>query len=443
MPDTIIALATPPGVSALALWRLSGPDVRLLTDALVECPVPWAPQRLYYRKLRDQEEAIDDVMLSFFASPRSYTGEDLIEITCHGNPLVGQRLLQAYLRRGARLALPGEFTQRAFLHGKLDLTQAEAVLDLIHAATPQALNGAQAAQAGHLGKSLHQLRTSLIELLANLEAYIDFPEEDISPEVGSAWQTSLTTTLMTTERLLTSAPLGRVLREGVRTAIVGSPNVGKSSLFNALLRSERAIVSPTAGTTRDLIESECNIGGIVLRLLDTAGQRETQDAIEAEGIRRAHHALREAELIIHLVDSSQPRSADTFHLPPLEPGQHLLQVAHKIDLGRHPDFIDWLPVSSSTGAGLAALEERIGSLFQQGHDPAQQGWLTINARQEACLQQAAEALRLALSGIETQLPPELISTHLRAGLTALGEVVGLATNEDILDALFQKFCIGK
>ncbi len=441
--DTIIALSTPPGVSALALIRLSGPDVVAYANALLASPRDWEPQRAAFVRLQAEGKLLDEAVTTYWKGPHSFTGEDTLEISCHGNPLIVQNILKHFLHLGARHAEPGEFTQRAFLNGKLDLTQAEAVLDIIHAETENALSGAQAMKEGKLAEKLNSLRQQLIDLLAHLEAYIDFPDEDITPETGELFLTHIRTLRSQVRALLETAPLGRILREGIRTAIVGAPNVGKSSLLNALLRERRAIVSATPGTTRDTIEAECNVRGFRLVLVDTAGQRETHDEIEAEGVRRAQSAAQHADLILHVVEApTAPTELDS-ELGKNFPARLYLRIANKSDLGLHDSNRGTLPISTLTGAGLPDLEDAIEKTLLGSQRPARTGWLTINARQEAALQRADEALGNALTAMEAKQPPELISIDLRAALNEIGQIVGLATNEDILDQLFKNFCIGK
>jgi tRNA modification GTPase len=441
MANTIIALATPPGSGALALLRLSGPEATALTDGLLRKPIAWEPQRVWHRELFDGETLLDDVVLSYWRAPRSYTGEEVVEISCHGNPFLVRRLLDAYLKRGARPAAPGEFTQRAFLNGKIDLTQAEAVADLIAAATDREIAGAQALQAGKLGAMLQETRTALIDLLAHLEAYIDFPDEDISPETGGAFEARVEALRSAIARLIETAPLGRILREGIVTAIVGKPNVGKSSLFNALLREDRAIVSPQPGTTRDVLETETRVGPWRLRLLDTAGRRATEDPIEAEGVRRAHNAAAQADLVIHLVEGATPFNENEF-VP--APGQRLLRIAAKADLGIAPENGSLPRISVRSSEGLDALPGWIeAALIADGRPLASLDGITVNSRQEAALRTAEAALAKTLAGLQGSDAPELTSLSLREALRAVGEVVGVATDEDILDALFLKFCIGK
>jgi len=443
MAETIIAPATAPGVSALAVIRISGPEAVACTDRLLAVPVAWKPQRAYYRSLVADGALLDEAVLTYWRGPRSFTGEDLVEISCHGNPFLVERIVAAYLAQGVRRAGPGEFTQRAFLNGRIDLTQAEAVADLIEAATDREIRGAQAMLRGKLGLRIGELRTDLIDLLAHLEAYIDFPDEDITPETGQGFLAAVERVLGGVERLLATAPLGRILRQGVVTAIVGAPNVGKSSLFNALAREDRAIVSPLPGTTRDVLETECRIGDFRLRLLDTAGQRETGDAIEAEGVRRAASAGARAELVIHLFEAAVPFARQPFTLPSPEPGQIVVAVAGKCDLGVAPENAAYPALSTRTGEGLDRLGEIIARALLGTERAAGDDALTVNSRQEEALRAARAALETARDGLRRGDAPELTSIVLREALRAVGEVVGVATNEDVLDALFKKFCIGK
>jgi tRNA modification GTPase len=439
--DTIAALATPPGPSALAILRLSGPEALSLVQTLMADERPCRPQHARHVTLRQAGQVLDDAVVTWWRGPRSSTGEDVVEISCHGSPLIIGKILAALYALGARPARPGEFTERAFLNGKLDLTQAEAVADLIQAETEPALAGARDMLEGKLGTALQSLRRELIDLLAHLEAFIDFPEEGIAPDTGHRFATRLAALTEQIRQWRDTASLGRILREGLITALVGEPNVGKSSLLNALLREDRAIVAPTPGTTRDTIEAECDLHGLRLRLIDTAGRRETGDAIEAEGVRRAQAAAAQAHLILHVVEAHRPRT--NFPPPVPLPGQAMITVANKADLGFHPDHAGALPVSTLGPPGLAALEAELAQRFLQHPAPQASGWLTVNARQNAALGRAADALDRSQAGLAESLPPELISIDLRHALAAVGDAVGLATHEDVLDALFAQFCIGK
>jgi tRNA modification GTPase len=441
--DTIVALGTPPGVAALAVIRLSGPESRAILGQLAEIPKAWTPGHAVYRMLSYRDRTLDDAVLTFWRAPNSYTGEDTVEISCHGNPHIVESIIQACLTLGARAARPGEFTQRAFLHDKLSLTQAEGVLDLLYAPTERALASARAMKEGRLGQALETVRAELVDLLSHLEASLDFAEEGIEPRVGPEFAARLEKVREQIERLIRTAPLGRILQEGALTVIVGEPNVGKSSLLNALLREDRAIVAPTPGTTRDLIEAPCNVRGLPLRLIDTAGQRDSADPVEIEGNRRARALLPTARLLLHVVEAHQPYARGKIELPEDIPS---LLIANKSDLGRHASLpASAIFLSARTGEGLEDLGAKIESTLLAGTDLAgeTEAALVINARQNATLQRAAQALDRAREALAGSAGLELISIDLRDALRALAEVIGETANEDILTRLFQNFCIGK
>ncbi|MDD4932439.1 MAG: tRNA uridine-5-carboxymethylaminomethyl(34) synthesis GTPase MnmE [Methylacidiphilaceae bacterium] len=442
MNDTIAALATPSAPAALAVIRVSGPQSREITDCLLREPVSWLPQKAWHRELWDGEQRLDDAVLLYWQEPRSYTGEEMVEISCHGNPLLVDRILAAYFSRGARAALPGEFTQRAFLHGKLDLTQAEAIADLIHAGSLRGLAAAQEMKEGRLGRKLAEARTTLLELVAHAEAYLDFPEEDIHPEVGERMLCRIDQLRNELLGLAGTAPTGRLLREGVVVVLVGCPNVGKSSLFNAILRQNRAIVSPHPGTTRDTIESLCQIHGFPIRLVDTAGHRPAEHPVEAEGIRRAEEALRFADIVVHVSTAPEPPEASPFPPPSALSHQRLLLVANKSDLGIHPERRSQLCVSTVTGQGLPELDRRIYQEIAALAPEATAG-SAVNARQEAALRRAVAALERACDAFRTGLACEIWCLELRTALQAVAEVLGAVTTEEILDEIFRQFCIGK
>jgi tRNA modification GTPase len=427
--DTIVALSTPPGVGALAVIRLSGPASRSVLDQLLVEKVEWKAARALYRTLNHRGAVLDDVVLTFWQAPRSFTGEDTVEISCHGNPRIVESIVRAALELGARAARPGEFTQRA-----------EGLLDLRYAPTDRALASARAMKEGRLGRALEAARAELVDLLSHLEASLDFAEEGIEPRVGPEFSQRVAGVELQLADLLKSAPLGRILHEGALTAIVGEPNVGKSSLLNALLREDRAIVAPTPGTTRDLIEATCNVRGLPLRLIDTAGQRDSTDPVEIEGTRRARALWPQAQLLLHVVAADQPFVAAKLDLPP---GVPRLLVANKVDLGRHSSLPpDAIPVCALTGAGLEELEARIETALC-GPGRETETVLAINARQEAALQRAADALGRAGENLKIDAGLEIVSVDLRDALEELAAVIGETTTEDILTRLFQNFCIGK
>jgi tRNA modification GTPase len=451
--DTIVAIATPPGEGAVALLRVSGPDATAIAAKVCE-PLKGgpltslAPRRQFRARVRAADGTVlDDVLVTRFTAPASYTGEEVVEISGHGGPLVAKRLLEAVVAAGARVANPGEFTQRAFLSGKLDLTQAEAVMDLIRAHSDLALRAAHEQLSGGLGRRIEALREGLLNLVAHVEAHIDFPDEDITPETGAALLERLDHARSQIAALLDTARPGRILREGLRTAIVGDPNVGKSSLLNALAGRDRAIVSATPGTTRDTIEEFVSVGGLALRLVDTAGLRDSTDAIEREGIERAWREVEVADLVLQVVDASLPRPPGATLLVAADAEQLRLVVLNKIDLGVHPDWNDAsaaLKVSCVTGEGIDRLAGEIVERAAGGTLRSSAGALAaISVRHRECLTRAGAALDRARETLRSGESPEFVAVDLRAGLTACGEVVGGADSEAILDRIFATFCLGK
>ncbi len=443
---TIAAIATAAAPAAVGLLRISGPQAINIADAMTGGKASRAPER--HARLcvvrSDRGEMIDETLLTVFRAPRSYTGEDVCEFAGHGGMLVMRSLLDRALACGATLAGPGEFTQQAFLHGKLDLTQAEGVMDLISAQTHFALRAAHEQRQGKLGQQTEQARDQLVECIAHIEAYIDFPEEDISPEVGAALERRLQDIALTLGKLLATADRGRILREGVRTVIFGAPNTGKSSLLNRLLGFERAIVSQTAGTTRDSIEESVNVGGLLLRLTDTAGMREqTFDLIEKEGMRRSEELRAQADLVLALFDASEEKPPT---LPqPAHPHQHVLVILNKIDSGEHPSWKETsaLRISCLHGSGFDALEEALKTtLMHQSLDEGQ-SLVSINARHQDCLHRAQQSLHTALSQLQRGEDLTLVSIELREAMDALGEISGKIDSDDILGVIFSRFCIGK
>ncbi len=444
--DTIAAISTPFGEGAIAVLRLSGPRAVEVARAVFRGGIG-APRVATRGAIHDGGQRLDDVLLTVFPAPHSYTGEDVVEIACHGGVLVTRRILEALLRQGAQAAEPGEFTQRAFLHGKLDLTQAEAVMDLISAQTDLALRAANEQLEGRLGERIRALREALLEVLAHVEAFIDFPDEDIDPETGEALRTRLDALRVDVARLLDTAEQGRVLREGVRTVIYGAPNVGKSSLLNRLLGCERAIVSARPGTTRDVIEEVINLRGIPLRLIDTAGVRESEDEVEREGIARTQRQVERADLVLHLCDASEGRDGcpqPSVAHGPLGTALPTVLVLNKCDLGTHAGWhsVDAVRVSCTTGEGMDALTAAIEAKVFGG--AAHRDWtVAINARHQSCLERARGFLDAARSAFDEGLSPEFIAEELRAALDTAGEIVGKVDAEDLLGVIFGRFCIGK
>jgi tRNA modification GTPase len=423
--------------------RLSGPMALAIVGKVYRGRVPAEklnPRQVYSGEIHDANRKLDEVLLTYFRASRSYTGEDVVEITCHGGVLVTRRILELLLNSGARMAGPGEFTQRAFLNGKMDLTQAEAVMDLIRAQTELALRAANEQLSGRLGTELTEIREELLTTLAHVEAYIDFPEESIDPDTGKTLLNRIQALSHRLDRLLATADQGRVLRHGLRTVIYGNPNVGKSSLLNLLLGYDRAIVSEIPGTTRDTIEEIINVRGIPVRLIDTAGARATTDEIETEGVRRTHQEIDQADLILHVVDGSMPRAGQE-----LMDRRRSVLLLNKSDLGLHADWAntEGIRFSCKERFGLEDLNSAIWGRVMGGTTKLDDVRVAINARHQACLQHAKAALDAARTSLQEDRSPEFIAIELRSALDAVGEVVGRVDTEDLLGKIFSEFCIGK
>lgn len=401
--------------------------------------------RCYFGKIIYQDEVIDEVLLTLFRAPRSYTGEDLVEISCHGGSRISAQILEILLLSGAHMARPGEFTQRAYLHGKMDLTQAEAIMDLISSQTERAQRSAMEQLSGRLGQEIALLRSELLAAIAHLEAFLDFPEEDIAPETGEALRERIAAINKHLQYLLATAEEGRLLREGISIVLCGAPNSGKSSLLNYLLGMDRAIVSPIPGTTRDTLEESVMLGGFPFRFTDTAGMRATEDVIEQEGVLRAERSAQASDLCLHLVD------ATLFEEPIVSIKTGELLVFNKIDLlsdrtflkEKHPDVV---LISCQTGEGIDLLIRRIIEQATNKNQMLAEPTLSsvaINKRHQVCLQQALRATESALNVIDQSEAFELLAVELHAALEAVGKIVGGATTEEILGEIFSNFCIGK
>lgn len=436
---TIAAIATPPGVGALAIVRVSGARAVEVVRACAGCSL--SPRRAALVHVRDAGGAvIDECVATWFAAPASFTGEDVVEICCHGGPLVTQLVLERLLACGASPAEPGEFSRRAFENGRMDLTQAEAVMDIIQAGSEQALRAAQSQLQGAICRPVQAAVDRVVDVAAHVEAYIDFPEEDISPQTQHELVERMREVQETLRRLLSTAERGRILREGVRTAIIGAPNVGKSSLLNLLVGYDRAIVSETAGTTRDTVEECVTLGGLRLRLIDTAGLHDSDDALEQRGMERTMRAWQEADLTLVVADAS---------LPPAELPREMGEMPHLLLLNKSdlPEHLAWqgregIRISCATGQGLAELEQAIVSMFLARGGQADT-LAAINTRHRYALQQALDALSAAESGLSGGNEPELVAIDLRAALDALGSITGRVDTEDILTRVFSTFCLGK
>jgi len=424
---------------------MSGPDAIATADKIFrgkEKPSGFVSHVQHLGEIVDESgRVIDEVVMSIHRAPASYTGEDLVEISCHGGTLVTAKVLEACLRVGARIARPGEFTERAFLNDKMDLTQAEAVIDLIRAGTDLALRSATEQLEGKLGEKIRSIRQAIVDLLAHVEASIDFPEEGIEPDEAEKLRARLDSIRAEISALLATADTGRILREGVRVVIYGATNAGKSSLLNRLLGYERVIVSDTHGTTRDTIEETVNLRGIPVRLLDTAGFRTSTSDLEREGIARTERSLSQADLRLHIIDRNAPRPV---HFKDTAANGNDLLILNKSDLPEHSDWQNFtgLRISCMTEEGLGELQNEILARIGK-HNLRPENAVAINLRHRDCLRRALDACERARRGMAERLSAEYLSVDLKEALDAVGEVIGTVGVEQILDSVFGQFCIGK
>ncbi len=489
--DTIAAIATPLGEGGLAVIRVSGAKAFEIADQCFRPsrskagrPSAAHTHTLHHGHVVRDGADVDEVLLALMRAPRTYTCEDTIEISCHGGLLPAKAVLDAMLAAGARLALPGEFTRRAFMNGRLDLAQAEAVADLIRSRTELAMRAAGEQLAGKLSQRINQLRDDLIKTLAHIEAHIDFPDEDISPDTRDRLVERLAGGKAFMDLLLRTANEGRLLRRGVRAAIIGRPNAGKSSLLNQLLGHDRAIVSHIPGTTRDTIEETANIRGVPVVFVDTAGLREAGDEIEIEGIRRSRQALERAELILHVFDASEPLTSEderflqefsgkkrilvrnkvdlpvklglperAFNIQPSTPNAQGSGPAGALDAGSSmlkvgtpagPEVqVSVVDISCTSGRGIEELKDAIKGLVWSGQVDAGMLEVMINSRHQDALDRARQAVERTVAAIRSDLSLELVALDLHIAVNAVGEIVGKTTTEDLLDSVFSQFCIGK
>ncbi len=451
--DTIAAVATPPGEGGIAVVRLSGPDARRIgTELLARKGAEWESHRLYHGRVRDPVNGavVDEVMFVYLQEPGSYTGEDTVEIHCHGGPYVVRQVLGLALEHGARHAEPGEFTRRAYLNGRLDLSQAEAVLDLIRSRTQKAAGVALGQMEGGLSREVKDLREQLVDTLVQVEAAIDFPEEEIELLQREELGRKVAGVVERTSALVDSYAWGRLIREGVRVCIVGRPNVGKSSLMNALLGVERAIVTATPGTTRDFIEETVNLKGLPVVLWDTAGIRDGTQDVEQIGIDVTLKRLEESQGCMLVLDGSSPLTPEDATVMEKVRTRQGLVVINKSDLPRKIDpsaVSDYLPelqqveVSALTSQGLDGLKAALRDCFL---DSAEEPEIVVtNVRHKAALDRARTHLVEVCRAIDRGLPPDIVAVDLQEARDSLEEIIGTVTNDDILDRIFSQFCIGK
>jgi len=452
--DTIAAICTPLGEGGIGVIRISGERARQIGE-MIFSRKPYGgfqSRRFYYGEISDPDEgvALDEVLVVFMQAPRSYTCEDVLEIQCHGGYLMVQRILGLVLRQGARLAAPGEFTRRAFLNGRIDLIQAEAVIDVIRGKTEAALALAQHQRAGLLSRQIEELREGVVHGLALVEAYIDFPEEEISSADYGEVTCLVEDALGKLDCVLGGFAEGRALREGVSVVIAGKPNVGKSSLLNTLLKEKRAIVTAIPGTTRDVIEEIVNIRGLPVKVLDTAGICETDDPIEREGVRIALEKLPRADLVLFVLDASRPLDSDDQFIWKELGNRNFMVVLNKSDL---PELIqlpasfaahETIRISTHNGTGIEDLQQAIHAAFLHGQAVDSREYVALsNVRHRDALVKCRCALQRFAENAAAGGSLELLAIDLREALHALGEVTGETTPDDVLDIIFQRFCIGK
>lgn len=456
MDDTISAIATALGVGSIGVIRLSGPDSLAIADRIFagrEKPGKDNARKLLYGHILDRKgQPIDEVLAVYMPGPHSYTGEDVCEIQCHGGRQALQEILSLTYQAGARPAEPGEFTKRAFLNGRLDLAEAESVMDIINAKSRQALVAANRGHEGGLSRKVRELRKKLRDLVVQLEAAIDYPEEDIEEVTYDRAAEVLAEGQAAVARLVRQGSAGRILREGLRTAIVGRPNVGKSSLLNSLLQADRAIVSNIPGTTRDIIEEQMTIGGIPLVLTDTAGLRDTEDLVEKIGVERSRAALEDAQLALVVLDGAQPLSGEDRELLRSLKDRKKLILVNKSDLPQMLDTeglqreygsSDVIVLSVKTGEGMEQVEQWLREfVYGEGSD-SEGSSMTQNARQQDLLEKALRSLEDALEGARQHLPYDCLTIDLTQTLHDLGEITGEDVPDEIIDEIFAQFCVGK
>ncbi len=477
LDDTICAVATASGEGGVGIVRVSGPQAFPIASNIVRLRCAKSlleikPYQLYLGKFlwdqfqsqgpikQDSFAVLDEVLVVIMRGPRSYTGEDVVEVHGHGGPLIMRAICEALTQGGARMAEPGEFTKRAFLNGRLDLTQAEAVLDTIQANSLHSLKLAQEHLQGGLSGVIQGHRDALVKLLAHVEAEMDFGEEDIQFIEQHELKEKLHKMVGAIEILVESAQEGRIIREGIRTVILGRPNVGKSSLLNAILDTDRAIVSNIAGTTRDVLEESVMVDGVMIRLFDTAGLRESTDELEQEGMSRAEAAIQQADVLIMVFDQNQKLTEQDLNFINHYHGKPRVLVLNKQDLTpevtlenlqahvgqrevQSESATEYIQASAVSGKGIEELKRRLKTLAVGKRHEAGDAVLVSRLRHKVLLQQAAEALRNALAAIDVTQSAECVALELRVALQSLGEIVGVVTNEDILDQIFKEFCIGK
>ncbi len=446
--DTIAAVATPSGVGAISVIRVSGPETISIVDKVFtgkKCLSESASHTIHYGKIKDDaDNLVDDVLVSVFKAPNSYTGEDSVEISSHGSPFITKRIVEILVNSGVRIAEPGEFTKRAYLNNRLDLAQAEAVLDIINSRTEASLLGARNQLDGLLSSKVQDLRKKLLDSASFVELELDFAEEDIELIKYSELTNKIEEIISEIGKLINTYNFGRIVRDGVNVALVGKPNVGKSSLLNYILKESRAIVSPIPGTTRDVIREEVSIDGILFRLYDTAGIRLSDDEIEKEGVLRSRNVVKNADIVILIEDIFQNGSDELFNeITSFAKSGKVLKVINKIDLKRNITKTGDIYISALTGEGIESLFNKLKEASIGNSSYTEKSALVSNLRHYNCLRKAKENLENSLKTINNKLSGEFIAVDIRNAVLSLGEIIGEVSSEDVLNNIFSKFCIGK
>jgi tRNA modification GTPase len=457
LEDTIVALATPPGEGGIAVIRISGTQSleiarRMFVSKGKKRPAFIQERYFHYGLIMDKDEnIIDEVLLVYMKAPKTYTREDVVEIHCHGGMIPVRKILELALSEGVRLAEPGEFTKRAFLNGRIDLAQAEGVMDLISAKSEQAARASLEQMEGTLSKKIRSIRDDMLDLLAHIEVTVDYPEEDIEIVFMDEIKERLKAARAECRRLLASSDQGKLIREGIRTVIIGKPNVGKSSLLNALVRENRAIVTDVPGTTRDVIEEYINIKGVLVRILDTAGIRETMDLVEKIGVERSRELTQNADLILLLLDASQPLEKEDTDILEWLHGRKVLILLNKTDRPAAIQEEDVRKLTGSTviktsmvdGTGLDRVEDTIYNLVYSGEIGPKNSVLITNNRHKEALIRAERYLGEALQAMDASVPLDMVTIDIRNVWESLGEITGESLTENLIDKIFMEFCLGK
>lgn len=458
--DTIAAISTPPGEGAISIVRLSGEDAVVIADRVANYQkkslLDVDSHTIHYGHVKDPEQdfVLDEVMYSVMLAPKTFTRENIVEINCHGGMVVANQVLQLLLRQGARLAEPGEFTKRAFLNGRMDLSQAEAVMDLIQAKTDESMQLALSQLDGQLSVMIRALRQDILEALAQVEVNIDYPEYDDVEEVTTRIMMEKADSVRTDiARLLQTAKQGKILREGLSTAIIGRPNVGKSSLLNYLLREDKAIVTDIAGTTRDVIEEFVNVRGVPLKLIDTAGIRDTEDTVEKIGVERSRKALGEADLILLVLNQSEALTEMDKELLEITKDSHRIILLNKMDLETKLDQTELrrligetdvvLSISVTSSKGIEELEQQIKDTFFVNSGNGKDATYISNSRHIALLEEADRSLKEVMTGLDAGMPVDLVQIDMTRAWDILGEIIGDSVQDELITQLFSQFCLGK